>query len=206
MKSKLVLVIAALFLFALAPFASAVTFTETYKGHQYVGEKDSFNFGFDFWEKNDVFGVGTDSSLSLTADAAGADFPGSQWVAGSLTIDFWSVDKAWDKSKIWLIAWDGSGDPNNTFNLGTITNPYNANNPDNIFTFTHDFTAAQLAAFEYMGWGNVKIKAVRTSGGHYNDFAIKKVEMAIDAVPEPATMALFGIGLIGLAGVSRRKS
>jgi hypothetical protein len=203
MKKVLVVLCAWALFLGMVGNSNALTYTEEYNGSQAVYENSSFNFGFDFWYNNSVYGVGTDSSLTLTQDAAGAFGP---WESASLYIDFYSTDWAYEYAGVKLTAWKENGDPNQTFDLGTFS--FNAYYPwHEIVTFTHDFTSAQLAVFDDWGWGNVQIKAVTTGSWHDNNFAVNTVGMTVDtaSVPEPATLLLLGTGLVGLGFFSRRK-
>jgi hypothetical protein len=188
--------------------ASALSFHEQYTGYQSVKEGQSYNFGFDFWANNLFSNVTTDSSLLLTADAEGAFDP---WESASLDIDFYSEDWASETAEINLYAWNAAGGTSQTFSLGTISGYLGGwFSGGQTYNFTYNFNNSQLIAFETWGWGNVMITASLTNCWNYNDFGITRVAMAVNTsatpVPEPSTMLLMGIGVLGLVAIGRRKS
>ena len=85
------------------------------------------------------------------------------------------------------------------FNLNWINGPY----ATGIFELNGD----ALDSFGADPWGDITISTNITPWWNYNDFAITEVGIggAPAPVPEPATMLLFGVGLIGIAGLGRRK-
>ncbi|MCF6188434.1 MAG: PEP-CTERM sorting domain-containing protein [Desulfobulbaceae bacterium] len=194
----------ALGMLAWAGSALATTYTEEYTGYQYVGENQSFNFGFDLWYNNSDTLTTTNSALSLTQDAEGAF---GLWDDASLYIDFYSEDWASETAAIELTAWNSTG-PADSFSLGSVSGYLGGwGNGGQTYNYSYDFTAQQVDAFAEWGWGNVMITASSTGWWNYNDFAITKVGMEVNTapVPEPATMLLFGTGLIGLIGYSRKR-
>lgn len=205
---KLISVVAAAMVIGTVSSASALMFTEEYTGKQHVKEGKSFSFGFDMWLENDdsaSFGKknATNSSLKLTQDAYGADAYDS-WDSAKLTVDLYAKDKKWEKANFKFVAFNDLF-PDTIFNLGKFK--FNGKKGDEFAQFTHTFTDSQLDAFDDWGWGKVKIKAINTNKVK-NNFNVTRVAMDVNVapVPEPSTMLLFGAGIAGLVGYSRRRS
>ncbi|MCG8535934.1 MAG: PEP-CTERM sorting domain-containing protein [Pseudomonadales bacterium] len=187
--------------FASAMLASASSisgvFYEAYSGAQGVREGRSYDFGFDMWYDNDVYGVGTNSSLDLVADAEGAF---GAWENGLLEIDLWSSDRAEETTYVSLEVWNRGS---HLFNLGTYN--WDGDRSDRDFSIDFTLTEEQLALFDNEGWGEVTI-AASVVNGEYNDFRIDYVALTIETVDvaEPASLGLVALGLIGLGAARRR--
>ena len=201
MKQTFTAFVGALALLAVSS-VNATAYTETYEysgageynSDSVLSSGESLNFGFDM---NAVGGLGsTPSSFTLTEDAVGAAIS-APWQAGWLEIDLYSIDTETEKTTIDVTAWNGSLDQIllDTFVWDGTTGDFN---------ITYNFTSADLDVFDDWGWSNVFIAA--TSNGPFpvdNDFAVKKVSITV--VPEPSIIALFGLGLIGMGFIGRRK-
>ena len=202
-KMKKIFCTAALITFGFIGAAQGSSlFVEEYTGFQGVTEGNSYFFGFDMWEDQSPYAV-TDSSLTLEKDAAGAF---EDWESAMFYVDLFSKDWSWEKAAFTLTV---SETDETKFNLGT----YWFNGADyfgfgrTTISFNFLLNDAQIAAFDSVGLGSLSIAASFTGRCNYNDFGIEKVGLAVTTapVPEPATMLLFGTGLAGLAGISRRK-
>lgn len=185
--------------------AQAAIITETYSAPplQYVGEGDSFYFVFDFLQPNadDVFF--TNSNLRLSQDAV-VPF-GTTFQSVSLTLGLSSTDLARETTRVNVFALDFFGTDvthSETYTFtwnGWFGNPYQ--------TQTFDLTDAFTSAFNDSLYSRVVIRATRDFW-YNNDFSIHSVSLSANtaAVPEPATLALLGLGLVGVGAVARRRS
>jgi PEP-CTERM motif len=177
--------------------AGAAVVTEEYSGFQTISAGSSYNFGFDMWYANSIFGVTDDApGMVLTADAAAYGY--RPFDSAEVYASFSSTDSDFEYARIKLVAWDSSGDPSlQLFSTEILLN--NLGTTD----WALPLNATQLAVFNVNGWGNIQIKA-EIIDGVYSDFNLTKLGMNV-TVPEPATLLLMGSGLLGLAFLRRKR-
>ena len=96
----------------------------------------------------------------------------------------------------------GSGDTS-MINQLTLTYAYDTG----AWTFTSDNGSLSGIGTPDLALNGLRIGNGGTDGdGHYGDINLTDLSVSISAVPEPASMALFGLGALGLALYHRRRS
>lgn len=203
MKKIFAVIVLTVVLFSLPRLAQAAIFWEEFTGNnrQAVYEGQDYNFRFDFWYlaggRPGIPGANSDdSSLSLVNDVSGVF---QDYASAKLSIDLSSNDRASETARINLRLYSAGFQD---YNLGTFSFFRNNNN---IYTLEHEFTPEQLDYLDDSGWARIAIKAVATPWWNYNDFYINKVRMEVTPIPEPASMSLLGLGLLGLARLRRKR-
>lgn len=160
---------------------------------------------------NNVLTAGTVND-SVFDDDDNARYFSFYSAGGAVTIDGSRIDGGFDMG-FWLF----SGAINDTSHFGGGVNPNGFDNGDAGFiTFSDDphapavpgpfgdpFFAGNLAA----GWYTIAVVDVlgngNTGGNQVYDYTL--LATGITAVPEPATLGLLGLGLVGVAASRRRK-
>lgn len=197
--------LAAVLALGCATQANAALITETYSAPpvQTVNEGQSYNFVFDFLQPNSPLdSFYTNSNLQLTQDAV-TDF-GTVFHSMTLSVALSSTDFASETTRIGVFALDFFGESNTYSKVyefdwnGTIFNPY--------LSKTFNLPSAFVGAFNDSLYANIVIRATN-EWGTFNDFNIHSVSLTGNtSVPEPATLALFGLGLLAVGVVTRRRT
>jgi hypothetical protein len=171
---------------------------EYYSGNLWLDEGDSAQFYFDL-----AFSNPTNTPLPLTNDVTGygSVYSGFKEIESAfLHVELYSTD--WnddEKANIKFTAYYGL---DWTFDLGTYY--FSANGDDPYYNIDVDLSGWLLDKIQADPYGTLQVKA-STYWYNDNDFAIKEAGMGVSAVPEPGTIFLMGIGLVGLAGMGRKK-
>jgi hypothetical protein len=147
----------------------------------------------------DLSGYGWGNDLITWSHEAPADFevPFDIINSASITISYKYIDTSIGED-VWL---------DDTF-IGTLGT--GSISPDYWDSVTFD-VSAELYPFANGSLLNFALQVNETKDGHWRDYWFGKSTFDLDydngsaPVPEPATMLLFGIGLLGLVGLSRRK-
>jgi len=213
MKKLLLTITLTLFLFLFSTLSAQATYYyEAYTGSQlYSASDESYNFGFDFWYTNDVFAVVDDApGLELTSDASGM-VKHEQLDYMTLYLDMYSTDTYDEDAFITFTFWNCSGNFSSDFSFEVHMDLQSSTSTT--LNQEYAFTLDQINKFETWGWGNVAVEALFTNNDDAtNDFILNRVALAGGAdpggaapVPEPATLLLFGLGILGIAGVGRKK-
>lgn len=101
-----------------------------------------------------------------------------------------------------LVRYDGQGGGNNLAGFGILLNHWE-DLPTTAQDLTYDFNASQIATFNLYAADGVWGTGWDPDCHYWNNGVTLSMETA--PVPEPATMILFGTGLISLAGFGRKK-
>jgi PEP-CTERM motif len=140
----------------------------------------------------------------------GSDLGSVAFSTGSLTSGSLQMGGVFAGGGSFTITGNGmDGLPNGVIFTGSFNGPVTwtmlGPNPDG----THNYMlSGTISGTWYNGTtvgGAVVQLTVPTGKGFYNGLAISSGDISISTVPEPGTLGLLGTGLVGIAGVVRRK-
>ncbi len=170
-------------------------------GYGNVGEHtevgDSRYFDFDLLDTNSG---STDSQLALVQDVTNYGPSPATGIAklwASITIFSLDVD-----ADVYNFSITATID-DDVYQLGTSGLWPQSQENEQFGTMTIEFTDELLAAWRSDPTGRISLSVVNQDG---NDFNLVEVGVGVSPVPEPAAMMLFGIGLLSLAGITRKKT
>lgn len=219
MKKLLVILCVVLLVFSFAGVAKSVVLTfddiTSLPGQSQIPD----GYGGFHWEKDTSDGTGaTAIYLSNIPTLTDPGYQNTGWLNSLVSGDFVGWNNNGDPA--WIFSVSGSFDFNGTYFTAAYNDGLNITLDgyldDQLLyssTIIVDTTSPIWFDFNYLGinkmkmtpFGGIAAPGIPYSGDDRTHFAMDNFTFNANPVPEPATMLLLGSGIIGLAGLRKRR-